>query len=167
MFIHHINPQHKEKTDGRTARQDGTGHVAQELERSDTQNLFGLACVRDFVRFHKRDPRELGDEEIKAFLHHLIVEKKASQSTVSQMYSALKFFYTVTLEREWNETGIPRGRRTYKLPVVLSKPEVEEVFAATASLKYRTIFATIYSAGLRLRSQPIGPHALPVQVRLR
>jgi hypothetical protein len=32
MFIHHINPQNMEKTDGRTARQDGTGHVAQELE---------------------------------------------------------------------------------------------------------------------------------------
>jgi len=118
---------------------------------SDRTRKTYLACVRDFVRFHHRDPRELGDGEIKAFLHHLIVEKKASQSTVSQMYSALKFFYTVTLERKWNETGIPRGRRTYKLPVVLSKPEVEAVFGATVSLKYRTIFATIYSAGLRLR----------------
>jgi len=118
---------------------------------SDRTRKTYLCCVRDFVRFHRRDPKELGDEQIKVFLHHLIVEKKASQSTVSQMYSALKFFYTVTLEREWNETGIPRGRRTYKLPVVLSKREVEAILGATVSLKYRTIFATIYSAGLRLR----------------
>ena len=82
---------------------------------SDRTRKTYLCCVRDFVRFHRRDPKELGDEQIKAFLHHLIVEKKVSQSTVSQAYSALKFFYVVTLEREWNETGIPRGRRTYKL----------------------------------------------------
>ena len=118
---------------------------------SDRTRKTYLACVRDFAKYHHRDPRELGDEEIKAFLHHLIVEKKAAQSTVSQMYSALKFFYVVTLEREWNETGIPRGRRTYKLPVVLSKQEVEAVLGVTGSLKYRTIFATIYSAGLRIR----------------
>lgn len=134
------------------------GQLRDKMERdmllknlSDRTRKTYLACVRDFVRFHHRDPRELGDEEIKAFLHHLIVEKKASQSTVSQVYSELKFFYTVTLEREWNETGIPRGRRTYKLPVVLSKQEVEAILGVTASLKYRTIFATIYSAGLRLR----------------
>jgi len=134
------------------------GQLRDKMERdmllknlSDRTRKTYLACVRDFVRFHRRDPRDLGDEEIKAFLHHLIVEKKSSQSTVSQMYSALKFFYTVTLEREWNETGIPRGRRTYKLPVVLSKQEVEAIFDATVSRKYRTIFATIYSAGLRLR----------------
>ena len=118
---------------------------------SDRTRKTYLYCVRDFVRFHRRDPKELGDEQIKAFLHHLIVEKKVSQSTVSQAYSALKFFYVVTLEREWNETGIPRGRRTYKLPVVLSKREVEAILSATVSLKYRTIFATIYSAGLRIR----------------
>ncbi len=92
---------------------------------SDRTRKTYLACMKDFVRFHCRDPKDLGDEEIKALLHHLIVERMVSQSTVSQMYSALKFFYVVTLERKWNETGIPRGRLTYKLPVVLSKREVE------------------------------------------
>ena len=115
---------------------------------SDRTRKTYLYCVRDFVRFHRRDPKELGDEQIKAFLHHLIVEKKVSQSTVSQAYSALKFFYVVTLEREWNETGIPRGRRTYKLPVVLSKQEVEAILGATVSLKYRTIFATDLFGGV-------------------
>ena len=122
------------------------GELRDKMDRDMLKNLSDrtrktyLACVRDFAKYHHRDPRELGDEEIKAFLHHLIVEKKASQSTVSQMYSALKFFYVVTLEREWSETGIPRGRRTYKLPVVPSKQEVEAVLGATGSLKYRTIF---------------------------
>jgi hypothetical protein len=63
------------------------GELRDKMERdmllknlSDRTRKTYLACVRDFVRFHKRDPRELGDEEIKAFLHHLFVEKKASDS---------------------------------------------------------------------------------------
>lgn len=108
------------------------------------------SCVREFVAYHLRDPRLLGDEEIKGFLYHLINEKKASQAKVNQAYSALKFFYVVTLNREWNTTTIPRGRPTRKLPIVLSAQEVEAVLQATSHYKYRTIFATIYSAGLRL-----------------
>ena len=39
MFTHHIHLQQKEKTDGRTTRQDGPGHDAQESERSDAKDL--------------------------------------------------------------------------------------------------------------------------------
>ena len=114
-----------------------------------------LACVREFVVYHRRDPRQLGEEEIKSFLHYLVTEKKASQSKVNQSYSALKFFYEVTLKGTWNTTTIPRGRQTRKLPVVLSTQEVESILSATANFKYKTIFATIYSAGLRL-SEAVG-----------
>ena len=118
-----------------------------------------LACVREFVVYHRRNPRQLGEEEIKSFLHYLVTEKKASQSKVNQSYSALKFFYEVTLKGTWNTTTIPRGRQTRKLPVVLSTQEVESILSATANFKYKTIFATIYSAGLRMsEGDGSGPH---------
>jgi hypothetical protein len=51
------------------------GQLRDKMERdmllknlSDRTRKTYLACVRDFVRFHRRDPRQLGDEEIKAFL---------------------------------------------------------------------------------------------------
>ena len=28
-----------------------------------------LSCVREFSKYHRRDPRRLGDEEIKGFLY--------------------------------------------------------------------------------------------------
>ena len=52
-----------------------------------------LTWVRGFALHFHRSPEEMGDPEIREYLHYLIQEKKASQSGVSQAYSALKFFY--------------------------------------------------------------------------
>jgi hypothetical protein len=51
----------------------------------------------------------MGEEEIRGYLHYLITEKKASQSSINQAYSAMKFFYVVTLGRAWNGIKIPRN----------------------------------------------------------
>ena len=95
-------------------------------------------------------PEELGEQEIREYLHYLIQEKKASQSGVSQAYSALKFFYETTLKRDWNGFRIPRVQMGKKLPVVLSQQEIQAIFSATRNLKHRVVLMTIYSAGLRI-----------------
>jgi site-specific recombinase XerD len=92
----------------------------------------------------------LGDPEIREYLHHLIQEKKACQSSISQAYSALKFFYETTLKRDWNGFRIPRVKMGKKLPVVLSLQEIQAIFSAVGNLKHRAVLMTIYSAGLRL-----------------
>lgn len=109
-----------------------------------------LFCMREFVKHHGRSPEELGDEEIRQFLHYLIKEKKASQSKVNQSYSALKFFYERSLGRGWNNTTIPRCKRGKKLPVILSLEEVSRILSSIENLKHRTILTTIYSGGLRI-----------------
>lgn len=58
-----------------------------------------LGHMRSYALFFKQSPAELTEQHIREYLHHLIKEKDASQSMVSQPYSALKFFYTVTLQR--------------------------------------------------------------------
>lgn len=91
-----------------------------------------------------------GGEEIKEYLHYLITVKKVSHSYVKTVYSALKFFYEVTLQRDWCMKGIPRSKKPKKLPVVLSKPELNDLFNAVTNLKHRAILVTIYAAGLRI-----------------
>lgn len=53
------------------------------------------------TRYFGVSPEGLGEEEIKTYLYHLIEAQHASPSTVSQSYSALKFFYETTLKRDW------------------------------------------------------------------
>jgi len=109
-----------------------------------------LTCVRDFALHFGRSPEVMGEEEIRGYLHYLIYEKKASQSLVSQVYSALKFFYQTTLQRGWEMSKVPRLKVSKKLPVVLSQGEIRAIFSATRNLKHKAILMTIYSAGLRV-----------------
>ena len=109
-----------------------------------------LLRVRDFGLHFQQPAENLGKEEIRAYLHYLIKEKKASQAVISQVYSGLKFFYETTLGRDWNGFRVPRVKMPKKLPVVLSKQEVGAILSATENLKHRAMFATIYSGGLRI-----------------
>jgi site-specific recombinase XerD len=109
-----------------------------------------LASVKSFALHFHRSPAELGDQEIREYLHYLIQEKKASQSAISQAYSALKFFYETTLKRDWNGFRIPRVKMGRRLPVVLSLQEIQAIFSVTRNLKHRALLMTIYSAGLRV-----------------
>lgn len=50
--------------------------------------------VRRFVAFHgRRHPREMGADEVRAFLDYLAAELKVAVSTLQQALSALLFLY--------------------------------------------------------------------------
>jgi site-specific recombinase XerD len=109
-----------------------------------------LACMKGVAKHFRKSPAELGDEEIRAYLYSLMEERKVSQSVLVQTYSALKFFFEKTLQKQWNAFRIPRCKQRRKLPAVLTREEVESILSATKNLKHRAILMTIYSAGLRI-----------------
>lgn len=88
-----------------------------------------VAWVKRFVLFHgKRHPRDLGREEIEAFLNHLATEREVSASTQNQALNALQFLYRYVLRRPMGElTGLVRARRPGRLPEVLTPEEAERV----------------------------------------
>jgi len=114
-----------------------------------------VRAVRKFAEFHGQSPAQLGKEEIRAYLLHLITEKKGSRSGVNQAICALKFFYTQVLERPFEVDKVHYPKRLKKLPVVLSEPEVVRLLSAACSLKHQALLMTLYSAGLRL-SEALG-----------
>jgi site-specific recombinase XerD len=117
---------------------------------ADRTRAVYLWAVSDFVRFSRRPPDQLGLEDIRRFQVHLVEERLASFSHVNIVVCALRFFYNVTLARDFDIRRIPYARRKRTLPVVLSPEEISRLFAAAGSLKARTILMTIYDCGLRL-----------------
>ena len=109
-----------------------------------------LACMKGVAKHFRKSPAELGDEEIRAYLYYLMEVRKVSQSVLVQTYSALKFFFEKTLQKQWNAIRIPRCKQRRKLPGVLTREEVESILSATKNLKHRAILMTIYGAGLRI-----------------
>lgn len=110
--------------------------------------------ARRFILFHgKRHPKEMGAEEVVAFLSHLAVESEVSASTQNQALSALLFLYRVLLRRELEGLDdTVRAHAPRRLPVVLSRGEVRDVLAALHAMRpvYGIQGTLLYGSGLRL-----------------
>jgi site-specific recombinase XerD len=93
----------------------------------------------------------MGEEQVRAYLVHLLEDRKLSRSTLVQALCALKFFYSHVLHRscEVEDLRFPRQQKK-RLPRVLSKSEVRRLLDSAANLKDRVILMTLYGSGLRL-----------------
>jgi integrase/recombinase XerD len=109
-----------------------------------------ISRVKILQRFYGKPIEELGEDEIRNFLQHLIVKEKQSASSVNVFNAALKFLYKTTLKTDWNNERIPRLKKTRKLPTVLNREEVQTLFDATKNLKHKCILMTAYGSGLRV-----------------
>ena len=69
-----------------------------------------LDWMKSYTLYYSISPDHLEDDDIRNYIFYLLKEKKASQSSINQAYSALRFFYEKTLERPWNSTKIPRSK---------------------------------------------------------
>ena len=77
--------------------------------------------------------------------------RKLSYAAYRQIYAALKFLYTVTLQQPWNVERIPFPKnRLRPLPVLLDAAELQALFGAFVRPDYRALFMTCYAAGLRI-----------------
>ena len=114
-----------------------------------TQKIY-LLYARQFAAHFMRSPGEMGADEVRGFLLHLVEERQASRETIRQVRSALRFLYAVTLNRPIEVEWLPPPRRPKPLPVVLSGSEVQALLDAVQILKYRVILMAMYAGGLRI-----------------
>jgi integrase/recombinase XerD len=128
-------------------------------------------CLARFARHFGKSPDLLGPDDVRAYLLHLIEQRRASWSYYNQNLQALRFFYHVTLGRDWVLKHRACPERPKRLPVVLSGEELVRFFTAIDGLKHRALLMTAYAAGLRvsevaaLRIEDIDSHRMVIHVR--
>lgn len=98
----------------------------------------------------RRDPRKVGEDEVRQYLLYLLDQRGTSHTYVNQVLSALKFFYGAVLQRSGVAINVPRPKRERRLPEVLSREEVARLLEVVDNPKHRAIMFLTYSAGLRL-----------------
>ena len=108
-----------------------------------------VSLMARFAREFAKPPGQLGPEEIRAFQVRLI-EKKVSWTQFNQAVCALRFFYRVTLPRDFAVEHIPFAKTKKKLPTVLSVDEVRRLLGAPMCAKHRAVLSLIYATGARL-----------------
>ena len=107
-----------------------------------------LRAVKDFATFLGRSPDGADAEDLRRYQLHMR-SSGVAPSSMNAAVSALRFFFTVTLEREDGAAGMTTVREPRKLPVVLSPDEVASLLDAAPGLKYRAALSLAYGAGLR------------------
>jgi len=110
-----------------------------------------IAWIKRFIFFHdKRHPGEMGADEVTRFLSSLALHGHVSASTQNQALSAILFLYQEVLRQDlpWLD-GIVRAKRSVRLPVVLTRDEVQAVLSQLRGTS-RLIATLLYGAGLRL-----------------
>lgn len=106
--------------------------------------------IRLFLEYFRKPAEELGELEIREYLHYLRNNRNLSPSTVNMTNSALRFFFEITLEKSLIYRRIPRLKDPVVLPNILTKDEIQAIFNAAENLKHKCILMTIYASGLRL-----------------
>ena len=108
--------------------------------------------VRDvgrFATFLGRRPDTATADDLRRFQ----VEQQDAGTpvpTMNSIVSALRFFFTRTVDRPDLARKLVRLARPRKLPVVLSRDEVARLLNATTCLKHQAALSVAYGAGLRV-----------------
>ena len=107
--------------------------------------------IKRYILFHhKRHPRELDADAVRAFLTHLAVNEHVAASTQNQAFNALLFLYRQVLQvGALNIEGVERARQSRKLPVVFTKAEANAVIAQMTGAP-QLIAGLLYGSGLRI-----------------
>ena len=133
-----VSPLRQRLIDDITARR-----FSEDTKRDYVRN------VRKFAAFLGRSPDTATSEDLRRYQLHM-AQQQASPGTINAAIAALRFFFTVTLEKPDLVRPLRIVTEPRKAPVVLSQEEVARLLQAAPSLKYKAALCVAYGAGLRV-----------------
>ena len=100
------------------------------------------------IHFHDL-PENISEDEINEYLVALARDPKSpSRSSFKHMVYGLRYYYRL-LGMNKQAIALPSLKQNTKLPVILNRSELKQLFSAPALLKQRILLTLVYSAGLR------------------
>lgn len=95
----------------------------------------------------KKTPEEVEQQDVKYFLAEKMAERASSSNIL--FLASIRFAYTNILGKD-PTSGVKRPKKENKIPIVLTKQEVKQLFESTTTLKSNLILQLLYSSGLRV-----------------
>lgn len=103
-----------------------------------------------FIRFNKRrHPREMGVQEVEAYLTYLALQCNASPSTQKTALNAIAFLYNRFLQQPLDGLAFQYARKPKRTPTVFTHDEALRVIGLV-SMPYRLLAQLMYGSGLRV-----------------
>lgn len=122
-----------------------TEHYALKTEKAY------ILWIRRFIGYnHGKRPSHMGGAEIHQFLSHLAINERVAASTQNQALNAIVFFYRKVIKKEPGDfSDFPRARLPKRLPVVLSRQEVQALLVRMDGAE-GLIAQLMYGTGMRV-----------------
>lgn len=96
-------------------------------------------------------PEQLNEQNITQYLEYLAIRKNVAINTQNQALNALVFLYKQVLKKETLALSeYARSKKPRRLPVVLSRSEINQLFSAFSNDFYRMLANLMYGSGMRL-----------------
>ena len=124
----------------------------------EDMKLFGLSertqetyiyAVSKLAQYFHKSPDLISDDQLREYF--LFLKDKYARNTSTIAICGIKFFFEKSLKKPFEIFGILRSPRVNKLPVVLTREEVQLILKNIRTLRHRACLSLIYSCGLRLK----------------
>jgi site-specific recombinase XerD len=104
---------------------------------------------RFLCRYLQKTPEEMTADDITKFLAGMEENGEYSAATMNIALSAFKYFYKNIVKNKITDEHY-RPRQDRRMPVVLSRNEIIEMFKLEKNLKHRLLLMIVYASGLRV-----------------
>jgi len=135
---------------------DGFAKVYKMLQQQVLLRGQSKSTLENYIRrialislHFNRLPEEISEEEINEYLAALASNAKTpSRSSFKHAVFGLRYYFRLIGQNK-RTIELPSLKEEFKLPVILNRSELRELFKTPTLLKHRIVLTLIYSAGLR------------------
>jgi len=114
-----------------------------------------LYWIKYYIRFNgRKHPKDMGKDEIIAFLEHLTSDRLVSPATQKIALNAIMFLYNKYLQQPITGLNFRRSTKPRTLPTVLTSIEVSRIISELDGI-HQLIVQLMYGSGLRV-SEALG-----------
>ncbi len=118
--------------------------ISQNSEYTIRNYLLSNSALLDFC---KKNPEEIGVDDVKSFMAEKLSNKSSSYSIL--FLAALKYAYSSILKKDIT-MEIKRPKKEKRIPVVLSKDEVRRFIDSLHNKKSKLMISMMYACGFRV-----------------
>lgn len=107
-----------------------------------------LGCLKEYFNYIKTNFKYIDESKVKEFL--VAKQNKGySPQTINLYLNSIKFYYREVLKNPY-KINLKFAKKSLKLPIVLSRQEIENIIDSIKNLKHKLIITLAYGGGLRV-----------------
>lgn len=110
-----------------------------------------ISCLNRFKKyFDGKELKDLKEKDILDYLKVNFIDLGFSAASINVNRAAIKYYYLVNFNIDFNNTLLPSCKVNNRFPVLLSKQQVISIFNNESNLKHKLWIILAYGSGLRI-----------------